>query len=135
MRVLLILLLTSCSIQREEMFKNNPKHGDRYVYTVLQFGGKFAGESSSGTKAITSNEKSFSDLMLGLGFAVSTWGSVAIEKAKQITEQYVAGEITKRETQKQLSEISIAEISSRESVSKEAINSGSEVLPLNINTP
>lgn len=112
------------------MFKNNPKHGDRYVYTVLQFGGKFAGESSSGTKAVTSNEKSFSDLMLGLGFAVSTWGSVAIEKAKQITEQYTAGEITKRETQRQL-----AEISARESVSKEAISSGAEVLPININTP
>lgn len=130
MRILLILLLTSCSLQREEMFKNNPKYGDRYVYTVLQFGGKFAGESSSGTKAVTSNEKSFSDLMLGFGFAVSTWGSVAIEKAKQITEQYIAGEITKRETQRQL-----AEISARESVSKEAINSGAEVLPININTP
>lgn len=133
--VLMLLAIASCTLQREEMFKGHPQKGTGYAYTVLQLGGQFAGESSSGTKAAVNNEGSFKDFMATLGVAVAGWSAASIQKAKEVTAQYTAGEITKREAAAQAAAIQQAEIAAKSAATSEAIGAGAEIAPITITPP
>ena len=105
-----LFALCGCTIQYEDMAKNNPTRGDRYKYVVAQVGGQVTAKSSMGTSLAADDQKSFADFMQAAGVAVAGWTQASVSKAKEVTSRFEAGELTKQQAQAQLAAIRQAEI-------------------------
>ncbi len=113
-----VLCLSACTLQVENMAKNNPTRGDTYSYMVGAIGGQIAAKSSMGTSLASDQQKSFADFMQAVGVAYASWSTASVQKAQEVTTQYQAGQITKRQAQQSLERISLAEIASKEAIAK-----------------
>lgn len=101
---LLALLLAACSTTIEKMDKGTPT-GDHYVWVNNHMGSKVTWKTSMGSSYAGDSEKSFADLMQFFGIA-STNGLL---KARELTQQHEAGQITLRERNAGLERIAMAE--------------------------
>ncbi len=129
------LSCVSCTNQLETMSKNKHTGQSNYVYYVGQLGGQVAAKSSMGTSLAADNQKSFADFMQTLGVAVAGWSQASIAKAKEVTSQFKAGQITKQQAQAQLAATQQAEIAAKGTATDSAIKAGAPINPLNINSP
>lgn len=111
---------------------NGPK---QYTYTVAQLGGTVAAESSSGSKLAANNENSWQVFMQTLGVAVGGWQLASVQKAKEITTQFQAGEITKQQAQAQAAHLAEAELAAKGAATSEALPLAEQVIVNPITPP
>ena len=97
--MLVAVLVSSCTLQYEDMGRNNPSKGDTYRYALIQWGGQGAFESSSGTRGVMNNETSFKDFMQTVGATATTVYAAKAAMASEVTKRIEAGEITKQQGQ------------------------------------
>lgn len=133
--LLTVFACAGCTIQYEDMAKNNPASGDRYKYLVAQVGGQVTSQSSMGTALAADNQKSFADFMQTAGVAFAGWTAASVQKAKEISSQLAAKEITKQQAAAGLKEVQLAELAAKGGATSEAIKAGAEVAPIVITAP
>jgi hypothetical protein len=151
----LALLLCSCAATEELMIgqgrgldapagtkiPNNPAlvaamagnkvYRTRHIY----LGGDHIVKTSSGSEYNHALTASFKDFLQAMGVAVIGWTQASVAKAKEVSTQFEAGQITKREAQAQMAAIQQAEIAAKGSATSEAIKAGAEIAPLQVTTP
>lgn len=103
---LVLAMVVSCVSQMERMTRPD---GSTYTYHYGQIGGAGTGNSSSGTSATFDGQKSFQDFLAAVGVSVVAWSQASIAKAKEISAQYQAGQITKQQAQQQMHTLKMAE--------------------------
>lgn len=105
------VLLASCVTQGERMTRPD---GSTYTYFYGQVGGAANATSSSGTSVTADLQKSFQDFLAMVGVSVAAWSQAAIAKAKEVSTQYQAGQLTKQQAQSQMHALQMAELASKE---------------------
>lgn len=105
------VLLASCVNQMERMTRPD---GSTYTYVYNQIGGAGTGSASSGTTATFDGQKSFQDFLAMVGVSVAAWSQTAVAKAKEVSAQYQAGQLTKQQAQQQMHALQMAELASKE---------------------
>ncbi|WP_009965334.1 hypothetical protein [Verrucomicrobium spinosum] len=105
------VLLASCVTQGERMTRPD---GSTYTYFYGQVGGAATSTSSTGTTVTADLQKSFQDFLAMVGVSVAAWSQTAIAKAKEISAQYQAGQLTKQQAQSQMHALQMAELASKE---------------------
>ncbi|WP_009964057.1 hypothetical protein [Verrucomicrobium spinosum] len=105
------VLLASCVVQGEKMQRPDQSS---YTYFYGQLGGAANATSSSGTSITADLQKSFQDFLAMVGVSVAAWSQAAIAKAKEISTQYQAGQLTKQQAQSQMHALQMAELASKE---------------------
>lgn len=130
--LLLGALLSSCTMQIDRMRRDHPKVGDEHLYALIQWGGQGAFESAAGTRAAMNNENSFAVFMQTMGVAFAGWTAASIQKAKEISAQVMAGEMTKQQAQQQLHALQMYEAGLKAATKGQAIGAGAVVNPITL---